>query len=91
MHAIGDSCANVFVLQRPEASRKQAVGHLDAFLLEMQQKAQYAFHQQQQQQQQYMPNQVHQAVVYPQQQQQYVAGNGNMPTQDDHMMEIDPY
>ncbi|KAG7391511.1 hypothetical protein PHYPSEUDO_004581 [Phytophthora pseudosyringae] len=71
----------------PEANRQQAVGHLDAFLLEMQQKAQYAF-QQQQQQQQYMASQVQQPGKYPQQQQQYAAGSS---TQDDHMMEIDPY
>ncbi|KAG2762096.1 hypothetical protein PC129_g924 [Phytophthora cactorum] len=69
----------------PEASRQQAVGHLDAFLLQMQQQAQYEF---QQQQQQYMASQVHQAGMYPQQQQPYAPGNG---TQDDHMMEIDPY
>jgi hypothetical protein len=54
---------------------------LDAFLLEMQQKAQYAS----QQQQQYMP----QAPVYPQQQ-PYAAGSGATPAQDEHM-EIDPY
>ncbi|EGZ16263.1 hypothetical protein PHYSODRAFT_560757 [Phytophthora sojae] len=78
----------------PEASRQQAVGHLDAFLLEMQQKAQYAFQQQQQQQQQYMAAQGHQTVICHPQQHQYAGANGssgNMPPQDDQMMEIDPY
>ncbi|KAE9007999.1 hypothetical protein PF005_g7586 [Phytophthora fragariae] len=78
----------------PEAGRQQAVGHLDAFLLEMQQQAQYAFQQQQQQQQQYVAAQVRQTAVYPQQQQYHAGGNGSngdIPTQDDHMMEIDPY
>ncbi|KAL3661339.1 hypothetical protein V7S43_013543 [Phytophthora oleae] len=70
----------------PEASRQQAVGHLDAFLVEMQQKAQLAFQQQQLQQQHYMASQ--QPGMYPQQQLQYTTGNG---AQDDQMMEIDPY
>ncbi|GMG14947.1 unnamed protein product [Phytophthora fragariaefolia] len=76
----------------PEPNRQQAVGHLDAFLFEMQQKAQYAFqHQQQQQpqQKQYMAAQGYQAAMYPQQ--QFPGGNGSMTSQDDHMMEIDPY
>ncbi|ETI39828.1 hypothetical protein F441_14469 [Phytophthora nicotianae CJ01A1] len=74
------SVSNVLTLSiyGPEASRQQAVGHLDAFLLQMQQ--QYAY----QQQQQYMASQ---AGMHPQQQ-QYAPSNG---TQDDHMMEIDPY
>ncbi|KAL4164696.1 hypothetical protein KRP22_003437 [Phytophthora ramorum] len=70
----------------PEASRQQAVGHLDAFLLQMQE--QYAI---QQRQQQYMPSQVQHTGNYPQQQQQSAASNGNMAAQDDQMMEIDPY
>ncbi|ETL86661.1 hypothetical protein L917_13918 [Phytophthora nicotianae] len=74
------SVSNVLTLSiyGPEASRQQAVGHLDAFLLQMQQ--QYAY----QQQQQYMASQ---AGMHPQQQ-QYAPSNG---TPDDHMMEIDPY
>eukprot|EP00644_Phytophthora_capsici_P017240 jgi/Phyca11/529754/estExt2_fgenesh1_pm.C_PHYCAscaffold_480069 len=72
----------------PEASRQQAVGHLDTFLLEMQQKAQLAIQQQQLQQQQYMASQFQQPGMYPQHQQQYTTGNG---AQDDQMMEIDPY
>ncbi|CAH0489475.1 unnamed protein product [Peronospora farinosa] len=67
----------------PEASRQQAVGHLDAFLLEMQQK--HSSHQWQQ----HMPYQAYQyqTVSYP----QHVAAEGNMPPQDDQTMEIDPY
>ncbi|CAI5743110.1 unnamed protein product [Hyaloperonospora brassicae] len=84
----------------PEASRRTAVGYLDAFLLEMQQKAQYAFQQQQQQQQhqhqqhqhqqqQQLSYQVHSATICPQQRQQHITGNEDMRTQDDHLMEID--
>ncbi|UIZ23160.1 hypothetical protein KXD40_004040 [Peronospora effusa] len=67
----------------PEASRQQAVGHLDAFLLETQQKQEYASHQWQQ----HMPYQAYETVSYP----QHVAVKGNMPPQDDQTMEIDPY
>ena len=90
--------SNTFVcaltLQRPEASRQIAVSYLDAFLLEMQQKAQYAFQQQLQQQQQLrqqqqLSYQVHSTTIYPQQRQQHVTGNEDMHTQDDHLMEID--
>lgn len=75
------STSNVLTLSiyGPEPSRLQAVGHLDAFLVQMQQ--QYAY----QHQQQYMASQVHQAGMYPHQHQPSTG------TQDDQMMEIDPY
>ncbi|CAI5739514.1 unnamed protein product [Peronospora destructor] len=66
-----------------EASRQQAVGYLDAFLLEMQQKQESGFHQWQH----HMLYQAYQTVTYP----QHVAAEGKMPPQDDQTMEIDPY
>lgn len=73
-----------------EANRQQAVGHLDAFLLEMQQKAQFELQQQQMLQQQYMTPQVHQPMSYQQQAPQQFTGS-NVASSDDHMMEIDPF
>ncbi|CAH0475368.1 unnamed protein product [Peronospora belbahrii] len=63
----------------PEASRQQAVGHLDAFLLEMQEK----------QDPRRMSSQAYHTVIASQHQRQYVAAEENMPPQDDQMMEID--